>query len=361
MNFDADLINPKPQGEIHASGTFGPWDTSDPGESPLSGNYRFQHADLSAFKGIAGMLASTGTYQGTLRALAVDGEADVPDFRLTHFGAAMPLHTQFRAHVDGTDGDTQLDQVNAVLGSSHFTTQGQIVRIKQPAGASGPLSPNPVAQAAPTEGGHVIELKVDIPHGSIEDFLRLTTHTGEPLLTGFVQTHATLHIPPGDQPVDLRIKIDGFFKLDQAHFTEDKIQKHIVDLSLRGQGHPGNVKSADPTSIASAMQGNFHMASGVITLPDLQYQVPGADIKLKGTYNLDGDLNFDGTAAMQATVSQMVGGWKGFLLKPADRFFKKQGAGTLVPIRIRGTREHPDFSIDFNRLKSSSPETPGQK
>jgi len=34
---------------------------------------------------------------------------------------------------------------------------------------------------------------------------------------------------------------------------------------------------------------------------------------------------------MEATVSKMVGGWKGLLLKPADRFFKKNGAGTEVP------------------------------
>ena len=78
------------------------------------------------------------------------------------------------------------------------------------------------------------------------------------------------------------------------------------------------------------------MANGVIALPDLKYTVPGAQISLSGTYSLDGALHFDGTARMHATVSQMVGGWKGFLLKPADRFFKKNGAGTLVPIRCEG-------------------------
>jgi hypothetical protein len=55
----------------------------------------------------------------------------------------------------------------------------------------------------------------------------------------------------------------------------------------------------------------------------------------------------------------MVGGWKGILLKPADRFFKKDGAGTLVPIHIRGTRESPDFGVDLKRLKPTSPATPG--
>jgi hypothetical protein len=72
-------------------------------------------------------------------------------------------------------------------------------------------------------------------------------------------------------------------------------------------------------------------------------------------------MHFDGTVRLQATVSQAVGGWKGFLLKPADRFFKKDGAGTVVPIQIRGTHDAPEFGVDFGRMKKTSPETPGQK
>ena len=76
------------------------------------------------------------------------------------------------------------------------------------------------------------------------------------------------------------------------------------------------------------MKGNFQMAGGVITLPALKYTVPGAVIDLKGTYGVDGGtLDFAGTAKMQATVSQMVGGWKGLLLKPA---------GPLLPERRSG-------------------------
>ena len=38
-------------------------------------------------------------------------------------------------------------------------------------------------------------------------------------------------------------------------------------------------------------------------------------------------LNFAGFAKMQATVSEMVGGWKGLLLKPVDRYFKRKMDG----------------------------------
>jgi hypothetical protein len=119
------------------------------------------------------------------------------------------------------------------------------------------------------------------------------------------------------------------------------------------------VKTADPESIGSTMQGDFKMAGGAITLPNLVYTVPGAMIDLKGTYVLDGGtLDFTGTAKMQATVSQMVGGWAGALLKPADHFFKKDGAGTEVPIRIQGTREQPKFGLDFGK-KNSGATQPG--
>lgn len=377
MSFDALLTNPRPRGTITSTGEFGPLNTEDAGNTPIGGRYTFQNADLGDFKDIAGMLSSTGQFQGTVRSMAVDGVADVPDFRLTGFGTRVSLHTQFHARVDGTNGDTYLDSVSAVLGHSHFTTEGKIVRVGMShddaqdvsAANAKPPAGTPLAAPAPQSGpnhavaptGHLIDLTVNIPQGDIADFLRLVSRSGNPVLTGVLQSRSALTIPPGPLPVYKRIRIDGSFLLNQARLTDDKFQERVVDLSLRSQGKPGEVKKTDPNSITATMQGPFHMANGVIALPDLHYDVPGANIELKGSCNLDGPIAFEGTARMQATVSQMVGGWKGFLLKPADRFFKKQGAGTFVAIKVGGTREKPDFKIDFDRMKSTSPETPGQK
>ena len=341
MGFDAELTNPKPVGTIHATGSFGPWQTADPGESPLAGDYRFEHADLASFKGIAGILSSTGHYEGTLRDLTVDGQTQTPDFRLTHFGAAMPLTTRFHARVDGTNGDTWLEPVDATLGHSHFSARGQIVRV-----------PGPVVEGAQQYGGHDIALTVNVDRARIEDFLRLASRSGKVLLTGDVTMKTSLHIPPGPAPVHERLVLNGSFVLDKARFASAKIQGRITELSLRGQGRPGDVKTTDPASILSHMQSSFQLAAGVITLPALDYTVPGAQIQLKGTYGLEGGaLNFEGTAKMEASVSRMVGGWKGLLLTPADRHFKKEGAGTEVPIHIEGTREQPKFAIGLNRMK----------
>jgi hypothetical protein len=351
MDFDAELTNPLPVGTIHSKGKFGPWQVGDPGDSPVVGDYRFDHADLASFKGIAGILASTGHYEGTLRDIKADGETDTPDFRISETGNATPLHTRFHATVDGTDGDTWLDPVDATLGRSRFTVQGQIVRV---------LSTE--AGSPPKNLGHDIALKVNIEQGHIEDFISLANHQSTPVLTGIVSLKAALHIPPGSDTVQRKMTMNGGFVLDQTQFTGSKIQDRMMELSVRGQGRPGDVKSADPGTIQAHIQGDFQMAHGVITLPNLNFSVPGADVQLKGTYHLEGGaIDFIGAAKMQATISKMVGGWKGFLLKPADRFFKKGGAGADIPIRISGTGASPNIGIDFHRKTATHPEQPGQK
>lgn len=351
MDFEAELTNPRPAGLIHTKGRFGPWIVEDPGESPLLGDYRFENADLGGFKGIAGILSSTGHYEGTLRELFVDGETDTPDFRLTQFGTALPLHTKFRAKVDGTNGDTWLEPVEATLDQSHFLARGQIVRVAPGTDGANEVRP----------GGHDITLTVNVDQGRIEDFLRLASHSGTPPLAGALTVRAVLEIPPGPAPVEERLKLNGIFQLQDAKFTSTKIQDRIADLSARGQGRPKEAKARGNADVRSAMKGSFRMEGGVVKLPALEYTVPGAVIDLKGRYGVeDGTLNFAGTAKLQATISAMVGGWKGLLLKPVDRYFQKDGAGTAIPIHISGTRENVQFGIDFSRMKGSSAERPDQ-
>jgi len=343
IGFDTELTNPRPVGTIHSKGTLGPWLMADPGESPITGDYRFDHADLAIFKGIAGILTSTGHYQGTLRDIVADGEAEVPDFRLTHFGNAVPLKTHFHARVDATNGDTWLEPVDAELGRSHFTARGPIVRV--------PASDAPGAPSI----GHDIALAVNVDRARIEDFARLACKPGKttPLLTGDVEVKANLHVPPGAAPVHERMTLAGTFTLDEARFTSVKIQDKVEELSLRGQGRPGDMRTTDSATIHSHMDGTFELAKEVMTFKALRYTVPGADIHLTGTYGEEGGvLNFTGTVKLDATASKAVGGWKGFLLKPADRYFRKNGAGTEVSIRVAGTREDPMFGIDFQGMKA---------
>lgn len=335
MQFNATLINPKPIGNIHSIGEFGPWNADSPGDSPVKGHYSFSNADLGSLKGIGGILSSKGKYEGTLDNIVVDGETDTPDFRVNISGQPVPLHTTFHAIVDGTDGDTYLKPVNATLLHSHILADGKVVRI-------------------PGVQGHHIVLDVVVNHARIEDLLRVGVKTNPPVMDGAVRLKTKFDLPPGDQDVPDRLRLNGRFAVSDAHFTNDKIQSKVDQLSLRSQGKLKEAKDNIPDNVHSDMQGNFVLNNGKLTITDLKYDVPGADIGLNGTYSLDGnEFDFHGRARLKATVSQMVGGWKGVLLKPVDPFFKKNGAGTDVPIKVTGTKSEPHFGLDFGHKDPS--------
>ncbi len=80
--------------------------------------------------------------------------------------------------------------------------------------------------------------------------------------------------------------------------------------------------------------------------------MPGATVQVAGTYSLFSDaLQFDGTARMKATISQAVGGGiKGALLKVVDPLFRKNGAGAVIPIKVRGTRKDPKVGLNVRRV-----------
>jgi hypothetical protein len=335
MKFHAVLTNPKPVGNIDSTGNFGPYNTHSPGDTPVQGKYSFTHADLSTIKGIGGILSSTGVYQGTLNNIVVDGVTDTPDFRLATANYPMPLHTKFHAIVDGTNGDTHLEPVDATLAHSHILASGDVVR----------------AQGVP---GHDITLDVTVSPARIDDMLRLGVKTEPPVMTGDLVMRTKMHLPPGQGTVLDRLHLKGNFQITNAHFTSEKIQSKVDELSLRGQGKPKEakeIKEGELPDIASAMKGDFELGAQKITIKDLDYQVPGAEVAMNGVYTLDGEqFNFQGVARLQAKVSEMVTGWKSLALKFADPLFMKHGVGTEVPIEITGTRSEPHFGVQLGKV-----------
>lgn len=340
MKFHATLVNPKPVGNIDSTGDFGPFDAESPGDTPIDGHYSFSHADLSTLKGIAGILASTGDFRGQLNQIDVTGQTTTPDFRLNIAEHPVPLRTQFHAVVDGINGDTHLLPVDAWLAQTHIVAKGDVVR-------------------NPNGPGHNIQLDVTVGPGRIQDLLLLAVKTEPPLMTGGVQLHTTFHLPPGDQSVTDKLELQGSFAIDGVRFSNDKFQHDVDQLSLRGQGKAkeaseessamknGNLPGATHADIASEMRGAFTFGQDKLAVSALNYQVPGAQIDMTGVYSLDGQtFDFHGTARLDAHISQMVRGWKSWLLKPVDPFFAKDGAGTELPIQVTGTRSDPKIGLD---------------
>ena len=324
MNYDAELTNPKPPGLIHSQGTFGPWAAEGPGDTPLAGKYTFEHADLSVFHGIAGILNSTGQFEGTLDTIRAWGQASVADFRLKSAGNPVPLTTSFEVQVDGTNGNTILSPVKATLGSTHFTTSGAVIRREK--GAQ-----------------RTISLEVSMPDGNLKDLLRFGVK-GQPSMEGRIAMTTKIDIPPLTGSVKEKLLLDGHFELSQSKFLKSSIQDQIDSLSRRGQGKPGNQEIDE---VVSNMTGVFKLEDQVISFRSLFFNIPGAAVQLAGDYDLDADkLDFHGALALQAKVSQTMTGWKRWALKPVDPIFAKNGAGTFLRIKVEGNSQSPKFGLD---------------
>jgi hypothetical protein len=323
FSFRGTLTNAKPIGEITTTGFYGPWDLDDPGSTPVSGSYKFTDADLGPFPGIDGLLSSTGKFSGQLNELQTEGVTDTPDFSLDKVGRPAPLHTEFSATVDGTNGDTLLHPVRATLVRSLIIAEGSVTN--EPG------------------HGHNISLDVGAPNARIQDLLALAINSDKPMMTGAAKIKAKLVLPPGKAKVLDKLLLDGQFGVDDARWTSPDIREQLESLSRHGEGKPSD---DDAGSSVSDLHGTFHLEKGVIHFSSLTFSVPGAAIDLAGTYDIrGGGLDFSGHLRLQAKLSQTMTGAKSFFLKAFDPFFKKDGSGAVLPISITGTRDKPTFGV----------------
>jgi hypothetical protein len=329
LNYDAVLVNPKPVGDVHSTGHFGPWQKDNPRDTPMDGSYEFTHADLSSIHGIGGILASTGSFSGTLGDVTVDGVADVPNFRLDISEHPLPLHTEFHAVVDGTTGDTKLDSVRARVGRSELTATGSVVQ----------------STGVP---GHNTDMHVVMEKGRIEDMLTLSLKASPPLMRGALATKVHIEIPPGPVSVSRKMRLEGTFAIHDAILNNVKMQQQVDAMSERAQGKPKLANAQDAAVVGSSLSGKFSQADAVMQILELNYQMPGAQVTMVGQIQLvESTFEFHGKVRTQATASQMTTGWKSLLLTPFDKLLKKNGAGLELPIKVTGTRSTYDLGLDF--------------
>lgn len=327
--FHATLQNPRPIGEIEVDGELGPWDATEPSLTPLKGKYEYTHADLGTFRGISGFLSSTGKFEGVLDYIYVQGKTEIPDFTVAAGGHSMALNTEFDAIVDGTNGNTYLNSVNAHFLHTSLLISGEIAKY-------------------PGQADRKISLKVISQSARVEDLLKIAVKSPNPLLTGdaTLNTKVDLRLHSGENIFD-RLALAGRFGISAAKFSSSETQDKINSLSQKALGKPGTTAENDA---ASDFNGSFTLKDGVMDFSNLQFAVAGAAVKLNGSYDLRGEsVDFHGTLRMDAKISQTTTGAKSLLLKFVDPFFAKDGAGALLPIKIQGSRANPSFGLELHR------------
>jgi hypothetical protein len=326
--FEASLTNAIPTGEIETEGTFGPYLARDPGQTPIIGRYTLQEAQLDDIKGLGGTLSSTGAYEGRLERLTVTGKTRSTNFAIDVSHQPVALNTEFEVIVDGTNGDTLLERVRATLINTVIDASGAVVRARE------------------VKGRHV-DLDVSISEGQLADVLTLAMKPGKPPIVGEIGVTAKLVIPAGEAPVIERMQLDGEFELRQARFTNFNVQKQVNTLSKRARGDEGD-EAAE--SVVSDMTGAFTMRDGAIRFSALAFSVPGARVELAGSYGLKSEvMNFRGHLLMDASLADTTSGLKAIAARLVQPFFRREGGGSRIPIRVSGSRAKPSFGLDVRR------------
>jgi len=331
--FTASLVNPIPYGKIESTGTFGPWQSDEPGETPLAGDYTFA-ADLGTIKGLSGDLSAVGKMDGTIEQIKTTGQTRTEKFGLTELdGSPLPLTTAYEALVDGTKGDVELHRVDVHLGRSEFKAKG-------------------VVEGTKGIKGKRVVVNVKSQNANLGELLRFVSKAAQPPAYGNLVIDTALDLVQGKEPVLERLHLEGSVRAERVTFTNDAVQDKIDELSRRGQGKPTDTSIDE---VASRLASKFALKNGVFTYQTLTFNVQGADVQLNGTHSLRSkSLNLAGEVKLTASVSQTVAGFKSWLLKPFDPLFRKNGAGTRLVIRVEGTQDQPKVGLEIGKTLRGS-------
>jgi len=352
-SYQVSMKNAEPPGEIISKGKFGPLNLEDLETTPLSGKYRFQQADLSVFEGIAGMLSSTGDFEGKLGEVAVHGTLDIPDFEVVRSKHNVHVISRFNASVNGTNGDVFLKQVETSFLQTSIAASGSV------ASKAG-------------QDGKTTSLDVEVNNGRIQDLLVLLAATKHAPMNGATSFKTHVMILPLGRPFLKELVMRGDFGLNQAGFRKPSRQEQVDELSQRARGekkgedkgkdqskeqdkdqskNDSNAKAdpagGDPENIVMNLRGHLELRDGVAKFSELTFDVPGASARMNGTYNLENEqIDFHGTLKTEAELSQDTTGIKSALLKPLNPLFKRKKAGADIPVKMTGTYHDPKFGFD---------------
>jgi hypothetical protein len=323
ISYFVDMQNAVPGGHIVANGSMGPLYPDNLGATPVSGEFTFAPVKLGDIHGIGGTLSATGHFKGSLTAVEADADSVTPDFAV---GSGKPTRVAALGHftINGLNGNIVLHSVDAHVGASTVHASGQIV-------------------GAPK----VTDLDLTVTKGRAEDILRPFFKDKVPVAGSvWLHSHASIAAAEEGRKFLERLRVDGAFDIPKERLTDKATEESLSAFSGRAQGlkqPEGGTPGADPNTgeveeVLSSLKGPAKIRNGVVSTDGLDFQVPGAEVKVKGTFSLhDKSVRMVGDLHMQTDLSHVTTGFKSMLLKPFAPFFKKQNAGAVIPIAITGS------------------------
>jgi hypothetical protein len=342
--YDVSFLNAVPPGEIQSIGHFGPWNSANPGQTSVSGTYKFEHAYLGSFPGIEGVLTSHDNFSGTLSQIETNGTVQIPDFQVRRAARSAPIASRFHSLVDALSGDVHLEHVETKIVNTAVLARGGVL------GTAG-------------RPGKVTSLELNVSKGRIQDLVRLFIQAPRSPIVGSISFRAHATVPPQGRPFEQEVILVGDFGVDEGHFTKFETQKKVDNLSERARGKKtddsdkaGDPDDQDATRVVSDLRGHVELRNGVATLTNISFSVPGAIANMHGTYNLLNEkIDFHGTLKTDAEFSKVGGGgFKSIFLKPFDAIFKKKPKGAEIPVKMTGTYSHPEPGLEISGGKKGS-------
>jgi hypothetical protein len=323
ISYSVDMQNAWPSGHIVAKGNFGPLLPSNLGATPVSGDFTFTSVKLEDIHGLSGGLSSAGRFSGALTAIEANISSETPDFAVGK-GRRTQLATSTHVTINGLNANIILHSVDVHTGASAVHAEGDIVG-----------SPK------------VTNLEIRVANGRARDILRPFFKSEVPI-TGAVWLHSHARLTPGGDGLTFlkRLQMDGVFDIPSERLTNRDTEQKLSDFSQRAQGAkpterqsaPGDRVLAETAEVFSSLKGRATVRDGIVSTQRLNFQVPGANVDVNGTFSLhDGSVHMLGDVSMQSDVSHAATGVKSMLLKPLIPFFKKHHAGAKISIAITGS------------------------
>lgn len=334
LTYAVDMQNATPKGRILARGSMGPIRGSDFSSTAIGGRFSFLEVNLHEAGEISGTLDAHGLFQGTLRAIEIETKMEVPNFAVTH-GRPTPVTGSLQARFGVENARLDIHAIDLEVRASHIHATGSI------------------------EGDKAANLDIRVQQGRAEDLMHPFIGDEVPIVGPVaLKCHAYLG-PPGTGFFE-KLRLAGHFDIPAEKVTNPKTEKSLSTFSQRAQGKEkpntgiesnGRSPSSEQDALSS-LEGPAKIEHGVVETSGLTFNVPGASAKLAGTFRFhDEAVHLTGTLRMMTDISHTSTGFKSFLLKPLAPFFKKQNAGTVIPIAVTGLPGHYKVSQDISHNK----------